>query len=38
MDVFGRKIPIITGIFVTGLATILMPFGGNLYPNLLILR
>lgn len=38
MDAFGRKIPCISGLFLGGIALIIMPFGEMLYPTLLILR
>ncbi len=38
MDTFGRKIPIIVGLFLASSALIAMPYGYYLYPNLLILR
>jgi hypothetical protein len=38
MDVFGRKIPSVIGLFIAGVCLIVMPYGYYLYPTLLILR
>lgn len=38
MDMYGRKKPIIIGLFLSAISLIFMPYGGSLYPNLLILR
>jgi MFS family permease len=37
-DTFGRRIPLVIGYMVCGACIILMPFGGSVYPGLLLLR
>ena len=38
MDIVGRKWPVIIGLLICGLCLIAMPYGYELYPNLLVLR
>ncbi len=38
MDIFGRKIPTISGFVIASAALIAIPFGHNVYPTLCILK
>lgn len=37
MDNFGRKLPTVIGFGMAGVSIIMIPFGKNIYPTLLIL-
>lgn len=38
LDVFGRKIPTITGFLIASICIMGMPMGTKVYPTLLILK
>ncbi len=38
LDIFGRKIPTVLGMLISGVCICLIPFGRSVYPDLCILR